>query len=66
MSWAFQPLLPGGADLLSNQNNLGYVKVWSGSTWIIKPVKFWNGSTWQIKPVKVWNGTSWQATNPNP
>jgi len=53
MSWAFQPVLPGGTQQLAatGTNFTGYVKVWSGSSW-------------QIKPVKVWTGVSWQPTNP--
>lgn len=34
-------------------------KVWSGSSWVKRPVKVWNGSSWVRRPVKVWNGSSW-------
>ena len=37
----------------------GYVKVWSGSAWVEKPLKVWSGSAWVQKPVKVWNGSAW-------
>jgi hypothetical protein len=37
----------------------GYVKVWSGTAWDLKPVKVWNGSTWVTKQVKYWNGSAW-------
>lgn len=66
MSWAFQPLLPGGANELATTgtNFTGYVKVWSGADWVIKPVKVWDGSQWVIKPAKYYNGATWVATNP--
>lgn len=32
----------------------GYIKWWSGSAWILKPVKWWSGSAWVIKPLKFW------------
>ena len=37
----------------------GYVKYWTGTTWVLKPVKYWNGSAWIQKPVKYWNGSAW-------
>ena len=37
----------------------GYVKVWDGSAWVLKPVKVWNGSAWEIKPAKYWDGSAW-------
>lgn len=37
----------------------GGLKVWSGTTWTVKPVKVWTGSAWVAKPVKRWNGSSW-------
>jgi len=37
----------------------GYIKVWTGSTWDLKPVKYWTGSSWVQKPVKYWDGASW-------
>lgn len=43
-------------------NNSGQIKVWNGSSWVVKPVKVWNGSSWVTKPVKRWNGTAWVAT----
>jgi hypothetical protein len=68
MTWAFQPLLPGGAQIQSGgvqpPSNEGYVKYWTGSQWSIKPVKYWTGSQWVIKPVKTWTGTVWQITTP--
>lgn len=39
----------------------GYIKVWDGSGWVLKPVKVWNGSGWVIKPVKFWDGAAWTA-----
>jgi|JI9StandDraft_1071089.scaffolds.fasta_scaffold45643_3 hypothetical protein len=42
---------------------LGNVKVWDGSSWVVKPAKIWNGSSWQIKPVKHWTGSLWASTN---
>lgn len=65
MSWAFQPLLPGGANELSGGvNNQGKVKVWTGSAWEIKPVKVWTGASWVEKPAKYYNGAIWVTTNP--
>lgn len=67
MTWAFQPLLPGGAQLQSGAqppSTDGYVKYWTGSQWSIKPVKYWSGSQWVQKPVKTWTGTVWQITTP--
>lgn len=63
MSWLFQPLLPGGAQQQA-QNNLGKVKVWDGSQWVIKPVKVWTGAAWVEKPAKYYNGATWVTTNP--
>ncbi len=40
----------------------GNVKVWNGSTWVVKPVKVWNGSAWVVKPAKYWNGSAWVVT----
>lgn len=55
MSWAFSPLLPGASPSPAGQ--LGYVKIWMGSSWICKPVKVWNGSQWVIETAK-WYDTS--------
>jgi len=35
------------------------MNVWTGSSWVKRPVKVWNGSSWVRRPVKVWNGSSW-------
>ena len=40
----------------------GQSKVWTGASWVAKPVKWYNGSTWVVKPVKSWNGSSWVVT----
>jgi hypothetical protein len=37
----------------------GYIKVWLGSSWQLKPVKYWTGSAWVQKPIKYFNGSSW-------
>ena len=37
----------------------GYMKYWTGSAWVLKPVKYWTGSAWVQKPVKFWNGSAW-------
>ena len=37
----------------------GYVKVWTGASWVEKPAKVWNGSAWVTKPAKYYNGASW-------
>lgn len=37
----------------------GYIKVWNGSAWVLKPMKVWTGSAWVQKPVKFWNGSAW-------
>ena len=59
MSWAFQPLVPAGAQLLPTA---GDIKVWNGSSWYFVPVKYWNGSAWVAKPMKYWNGAAWVLT----
>ena len=41
----------------------GYVKIWTGSTWVYKPVKRWTGSAWVQKPVKFRTSIAWQQTN---
>jgi hypothetical protein len=43
-------------------SSAGYIKVWTGSEWTLKPVKVWTGSSWIEKPVKFWNGSSWTIT----
>lgn len=58
-SWLYQPLLPASAEIQSTPATAGYIKVWTGAAWELKPVKVWNGSSWVIKPVNVWNGSSW-------
>lgn len=67
MSWLYQPLIAAAADLLSGGEppvgSAGYIKVWTGSQWAIKPVKEWNGSQWTIKPIKFYNGASWITTS---
>lgn len=37
----------------------GYIKFWSGSAWVLKPVKVWSGSAWVQKPLKFWSGSAW-------
>lgn len=37
----------------------GYVKVWDGSAWALRPVKVWSGSAWTVKPLKYQNGSGW-------
>jgi hypothetical protein len=53
--------LGGGGSPPAND---GYVKVWNGSAWVIKPVKVWTGAAWVIKPAKFWNGSAWITTSP--
>lgn len=56
MSWYFQ-VLEAATQL---QESLGsYLKYWSGSAWVSKPLKRWNGSSWQQTNLKRWNGSSW-------
>lgn len=40
----------------------GYIKVWTGSAWAVKPLKVWNGSAWVIKPIKHWTGSQWKLS----
>ena len=44
-------------------NVSGYIKYWTGSAWVVKPMKYWKGSAWVQKPVKYWNGTAWTLTS---
>lgn len=62
-NWVFQPILPA-TQLLAGAPpaELGYVKVWTGSAWVKKPVKVWNGTSWVIKPMKRWTGSAWVET----
>jgi hypothetical protein len=39
----------------------GFVKVWTGSAWVSKPLKVWNGTAWVSKPLKVWTGSIWRT-----
>ena len=64
MSWLFQPVLPAAAELQSG-NTAGFIKAWTGTEWVIKPVKYWDGSIWITKPVKVWDGSAWTITTPS-
>jgi len=38
---------------------VGYIKVWNGTDWVLKPIKIWNGTSWIAKTAKFWNGSSW-------
>ena len=49
----------GGEGPPPPEPGVGYIKYWTGSAWVEKPVKFWNGSAWVQKPVKFWNGSAW-------
>ena len=44
-------------------NVSGYIKYWTGSAWVVKPMKYWTGSAWVQKPVKYWNGSAWTLTS---
>ena len=61
MAFLYAPVLPAAADLLSGGGPVtdGYLKVWMGSDWQLKPVKVWTGSQWVQKPVKFWTGSQW-------
>jgi hypothetical protein len=52
----------GPFDINAAAGTNGYIKVWTGSAWVAKPLKVWDGSAWNIKPVKHWNG-SWTLSN---
>lgn len=56
MSFLYGPLLPASAQLLGAA---GYIKVWTGASWELKPVKVWTGASWVIKPMKFWDGAVW-------
>jgi len=38
---------------------LSGVRVWSGSSWVDKPLRRWNGSQWVVVVLRRWNGTAW-------
>ena len=60
MSWAYTPLLPAAAEIEAVPvTNTGYIKVWDGASWVLKPMKYWDGASWVIKPVKYYNGSTW-------
>ncbi len=52
--WFFEAGAPVGST--------GQIKVWTGASFVAKPVKIWNGSSWVTKPLKRWNGSSWITT----
>lgn len=58
MAWLYQPVTPA-APLLLGTTTAGYIKVWDGAQWNLKPVKYWNGSQWIQKPLKFWDGAQW-------
>lgn len=41
----------------------GYIKVYNGTQYVMKPIKVWNGTSWVIKPLKRYNSNSWENTN---
>lgn len=41
----------------------GGLKVYTGATWVTKPVKLYTGGSWVTKPVKYFNGASWVTMN---
>lgn len=60
MSWLYQPLTPAAAEIQSTPpSTAGYIKVWMGSDWQLKPCKIWDGGQWVIKPLKFWDGSQW-------
>lgn len=61
-SWAFQPLLPAGTDILSE----GQIQAWNGNEWLQKPIRYWDGTQWVAKRLKYWNGVEWVRTPSNP
>lgn len=65
MSLAYQPLLPASAEIESTPPPAtnGFIKVWLGSAWELKPVKYWTGAAWVQKPILYWNGASWVQGN---
>ena len=54
--------LPILESQLFGASTAGYVKHWTGTNWVLKPVKYWNGTAWIQKPVKFWNGSAWALT----
>lgn len=41
----------------------GKIKLFNGTSFVVKPVKVWNGSLWVTKSLKFYNGTSWESTS---
>lgn len=39
------------------------IKVFNGTSFVMKPVKAWDGSEWADKPVKYWSGSEWVEPN---
>jgi len=59
-------VVPGRIALLSyeapTQNK---VRVWDGSSWVLKTVSVWNGSTFvDADSVKIWDGSAWVNVAP--
>lgn len=52
----FSVLLSAGAPPIGND---GYLPVWNGTDWVLKPANAWTGSAWTVKPASYWNGTEW-------
>lgn len=35
------------------------IRVWDGTSWVLRPVRVWDGSAWVARPVRHWTGTEW-------
>lgn len=35
------------------------IRVWDGSSWVLRPVKRWDGTSWVGATLKAWDGSEW-------
>lgn len=55
-------ITPGRISLLSVESNK--VRVWNGSSWVMKYVVIYNGSQYvNVDSLKVWDGSKWISSN---
>lgn len=41
----------------------GHIKVWDGTSWVVKMVKVWDGAGWNEYPLNYYDGSGWFTTN---
>lgn len=41
---------------------VGYMRVWTGLAWELRPLRMWDGTTWEVKTLRIFNGSTWSST----